>query len=179
MGGYFIFRRDLFWVSGEEGKGVTGYICGEINGFGVRVVKMIVLLPVVVFFFILEAPFFTKKGWGFLFKLLKSFLLGELRNSSREKLERFPAHLHINIAPGLQDKGLGSDLMAVFLRELELRKIKGVHLRLYGDEEGGAAYRFFKKFFFREAERRKVTFFPKEESKNRFLITMVREIEGE
>ncbi|MEK6624154.1 MAG: GNAT family N-acetyltransferase [Bdellovibrionota bacterium] len=40
----------------------------------------------------------------------------------------FPAHLHINMAPGQQGKGLGAALIQAYLQELQSQGIRGVHL---------------------------------------------------
>ncbi|MBI2520902.1 MAG: GNAT family N-acetyltransferase [Bdellovibrio sp.] len=40
----------------------------------------------------------------------------------------FPAHLHINMAPHQQGKGVGASLIQAYLKELQSKKIGGVHL---------------------------------------------------
>lgn len=41
---------------------------------------------------------------------------------------RFPAHLHINVAPGNQGKGIGRRLISAAVSELGNRRIHGLHL---------------------------------------------------
>ncbi|HAZ12610.1 MAG: hypothetical protein A2X86_11570 [Bdellovibrionales bacterium GWA2_49_15] len=40
----------------------------------------------------------------------------------------YPAHLHINMAPNQQGKGLGASLISAYMQELQSHKICGVHL---------------------------------------------------
>jgi ribosomal protein S18 acetylase RimI-like enzyme len=47
---------------------------------------------------------------------------------SEEMVDRFPAHLHIDLLPALQGKGLGRVLMDRLLGDLVAREAPGVHL---------------------------------------------------
>ncbi len=177
MGRYFIFRRDFFWVAQDEKDQVIGFICGDTEHFCLNLLKIFLPAPVIAFWFILDAPFITRRGWDLLGGFFWSLIRGEFNFNSREIPRDYPAHLHINIAPGLQQKGLGSELMEIFLQELEKRSIKGVHLRLYDGDDEGQAYRFFKKFSFKEATRKEASFMSRVSEEKKFLITMVRKIE--
>lgn len=60
---------------------------------------------------------------------LRSRLRGEFNVPMGVVVEKFPAHLHINIAdPGLRGTGLGKKLMTAYFRYLKARGVKGVHL---------------------------------------------------
>jgi len=178
MGRYFIFRRDLFWVAQDQRGQVIGFICGDTDHFCLNLLKIILLFPVIAFQFVLDAPFITREGWAFLWGFFRSVIRGEFNYKPREISRDYPAHLHVNIAPGLQQKGLGSELMEIFLREIKKRSIKGVHLRLYGGDNDGQAYRFFKRFSFKEVDRREAYFMSGVSEEKKYLITMVRKIEG-
>jgi ribosomal protein S18 acetylase RimI-like enzyme len=66
-------------------------------------------------------------------------------------LQRFPAHLHINVAAAVRDAGVGSRLIQTFLAHLRSRGAPGVHL-VTG--EGSRNIRFYEKNGFRiEASR--------------------------
>jgi ribosomal protein S18 acetylase RimI-like enzyme len=58
-------------------------------------------------------------------------------------LERYPAHLHIDILPEYQRKGWGSQLMKVFLAEVKNFGASGVHLGMVRTNDG--AKRFYEK----------------------------------
>ena len=45
-----------------------------------------------------------------------------------EVVARFPAHLHIDLLPALQGRGVGREMMARLLDELRARGVPGVHL---------------------------------------------------
>lgn len=52
-------------------------------------------------------------------------------------LDRYPAHLHIDLLPEIQGQGLGRALIRTLLAELRARSIPGVQLR-YGETNTGA-----------------------------------------
>jgi ribosomal protein S18 acetylase RimI-like enzyme len=41
---------------------------------------------------------------------------------------RYPAHLHIDLLPVLQGRGVGREMMGRLLEELQARGVAGVHL---------------------------------------------------
>jgi len=45
-----------------------------------------------------------------------------------EVVARYPAHLHIDLLPVLQGRGVGREMMSRLLEELRTRKVPGVHL---------------------------------------------------
>jgi ribosomal protein S18 acetylase RimI-like enzyme len=42
--------------------------------------------------------------------------------------QRFPAHLHVNLAPEYRNRALGSRLIDAFVADLEARNVPGVHV---------------------------------------------------
>lgn len=42
--------------------------------------------------------------------------------------QRFPAHLHINLAPQYRSRGVGAGLIAAFVADLESANVRGVHV---------------------------------------------------
>lgn len=64
-------------------------------------------------------------------------------------LEKYPAHLHIDILPSHQKQGYGGILMSEFLRELRKKEAKGVHLGMRADNT--LAGNFYKKHGFEES----------------------------
>lgn len=67
-----------------------------------------------------------------------------------ELLDKYPAHLHIDILPGWQGKGWGQKLMEVFLGKMFEQGAKGVHLGMAKGNEG--ARRFYERLGFRLCE---------------------------
>jgi len=62
--------------------------------------------------------------------------------TSVHDLDRYPAHLHIDLLPEAQGQGLGRQLIRILLAELRRREVPGVQLR-YGETNtsAGAFYR--------------------------------------
>ena len=67
-------------------------------------------------------------------------------------LAGYPAHLHINLRPGMQGQGVGRQLINQFLAQLRSAGISGVHLSTR--EDNMAALAFFKKMGFARLDRR-------------------------
>jgi ribosomal protein S18 acetylase RimI-like enzyme len=61
----------------------------------------------------------------YLFRLAMAGLRKEFAHAD---LQRYPAHLHINILDGFRGYGLGKALMQAYLEQLRLAKVTGVHL---------------------------------------------------
>lgn len=64
--------------------------------------------------------------------------------------EGFPAHLHIDLLPEAQGRGLGRELLRTLGGELERQGVPGVHLRV-GEANVGAAA-FYRRLGFDSAE---------------------------
>ncbi|MFC7488694.1 GNAT family N-acetyltransferase [Knoellia sp. CPCC 206453] len=52
----------------------------------------------------------------------------------------YPAHLHIDLLPEAQGRGLGRELLRTFGEELVVRDVAGVHLGVGEDNVGAAAF---------------------------------------
>lgn len=48
--------------------------------------------------------------------------------SFKDLTARFPAHLHVNLAPGFRSSGIGSDLIERFAQDAKAAAIPGVHV---------------------------------------------------
>jgi GNAT superfamily N-acetyltransferase len=66
------------------------------------------------------------------------------------ELERYPAHLHIDILPPLQRQGWGRALMGALVTALRARRVPGLHLTM--DAANVEARRFYDRLGFRELE---------------------------
>jgi len=60
-----------------------------------------------------------------------------------EFLKDYPAHLHIDLLPQLQGKGVGKKLMSEFINKLKLKGSTGLHLSV--GEKNLKAIKFYKK----------------------------------
>lgn len=59
-----------------------------------------------------------------------------LHSAWPDLLKEYPCHLHIDILPAFEKKGLGSRLMEELKRKLREQGIKGIHLMKAGDNHG-------------------------------------------
>lgn len=60
-----------------------------------------------------------------------------------DKLDSYPAHLHINLTEKCRHKGIGSKLMSAMENNLKDKGVEAVHLGVMKDNR--AAYNFYKK----------------------------------
>ena len=65
-----------------------------------------------------------------------------------EPYDQYPSHLHIDLMPRVQGRGLGNPMMQVLLKELAARKTPGVHLGMA--PSNSRAEKFYKKLGFHE-----------------------------
>ncbi|MBI3853166.1 MAG: GNAT family N-acetyltransferase [Verrucomicrobia bacterium] len=65
-----------------------------------------------------------------------------------EPYDQYPSHLHIDLMPRVQGRGLGNDMMRVLLEELAAQKTPGVHLGMA--PSNARAEKFYKKLGFHE-----------------------------
>ncbi len=64
----------------------------------------------------------------------------------KDNFEQFPAHLHIDILPAAQGKGMGKKLMNEFIKELKNQNVPGLHLEV--GKSNTNAIKFYKNFGF-------------------------------
>lgn len=78
----------------------------------------------------------TLTGWKDYLKLLASSNSGLFK----ELYTEYPAHLHINIHPDHQRKGLGYQLIRVYEANLINKQVPGYHLLVGGDNQAGISF---------------------------------------
>ena len=69
-----------------------------------------------------------------------------LHSSWPQLVEEYPCHIHIDILPEYQGKGLGRLLMQKLVEKLRAEGVEGIHLMKAGDTEGSE--RFYEKVGF-------------------------------
>lgn len=80
-------------------------------------------------------------------KIIGRTTIDILRPFSKE----YPAHLHIDISPDYQKKGLGKKLIDALIEHLKSRGVRGLLLNVSADNESGIG--FYKKYGFTELKR--------------------------
>jgi GNAT superfamily N-acetyltransferase len=72
--------------------------------------------------------------------ILENFHNDQLKNADNDLYANYPAHLHIDLLPELQGKGVGRKLMNALFEELKRQKVTGVHLGVSGKNSGAIAF---------------------------------------
>ncbi|MGG7508938.1 GNAT family N-acetyltransferase [Plantibacter sp. YIM 135249] len=67
----------------------------------------------------------------------------DFESAPADIVERYPAHLHIDLLPVTQGQGLGRQLIERFTEELRERGVRGVHLGV--DRRNTGAHRFYER----------------------------------
>ncbi len=83
---------------------------------------------------------------------MELILAGLRREGTQVDLQRYPAHLHINVAANWRGHGLGRRLMLAYLDQLRSLGIPGVHLQTTSRNE--AACRLYESLGFRLVDSR-------------------------
>ncbi|MBN1328140.1 MAG: GNAT family N-acetyltransferase [Candidatus Heimdallarchaeota archaeon] len=98
-------------------------------------------------------------------KIVANFIINRrITKKKKEFLETYPAHLHIDILPDYQRKGLGHKLMDVLENHFKENKVKGYHLEVSSKNITGI--NFYKKY--------DLNFI----SKNRYTIMFTKKLNG-
>ncbi|MHA1784371.1 MAG: GNAT family N-acetyltransferase [Candidatus Helarchaeota archaeon] len=136
-----------------DGDKIIGYILGSPDTIRQEKRYITRMVPKIMFrlFFITTLRFFKD------FKnLLKTGIIATKylklpknpKNMPREEiLEKYPAHLHIDILDGYQRQGIGTRLMQAFERNMRKNKVKGIHLGT--SERNVKAIPFYRKHGFK------------------------------
>lgn len=61
-------------------------------------------------------------------------------SSEKKRVERYPAHLHINILPRGQKRGVGKALMKALFSELQGLNVEGIHLGVDGRNKNAMSF---------------------------------------
>lgn len=111
----------------EDGKEVKGYIIGTSDTIGQIEGFSQLVIPRAIKRMFMRTIFRYPKDILFLIAL-KGHEEFERRLYKEELLEKYPAHLHINLLPDYQGKGLGSRLLKKFEERMRRSKVSGIHL---------------------------------------------------
>jgi len=112
------------WVACAEGR-VIGFIVGSTDTKAYQRRLMRHILPPVVLRFLRGAYHPGPQAWRYLRALAAAAVHREFPHAD---LDRYPAHLHINLEAGWRGYGLGRRLMEAFIQRLKSMNVSGVHL---------------------------------------------------
>jgi len=137
------------WVAERDGE-VAGYVMSAFSTQRFRAVMKRRVLPWMLLRSALRGTIALPASRLFLLKRIAMW-----SNSEADPeffLERFPAHLHVNLRMDARNAGVGAELIETCLAEGRITDVSGFHLETGADNN--KARKFFEKLGFREVGRR-------------------------
>ncbi|MCK9594168.1 MAG: GNAT family N-acetyltransferase [Candidatus Omnitrophica bacterium] len=116
----------------QSGSGVIGYLIGSRDSrkmgkiFGGKICGPLCLKMLI------RGALFNRKNLVFIFHSLKSLIRGEFK--CPDFSNDYPAVMHINLKAGFRGKGIGSRLIAAYLKHLKTNKASAVRLATFSDK---------------------------------------------
>ncbi len=166
---YLDYEPESCFVAESQGK-VIGYLIGSRDYRALEKRSQGKVLSGLFAQLIFQGVIFKKKNFIFMLKLLRSFLRGEL--NVPDFSGRYPACLHINLAEGFRNFGIGRRLMETFLDYLSRQGVKGVHLATFSEDAG----RFYQRMGFILLHTEKRSYFDHLLTKEVFCYTYGKKI---
>lgn len=130
---YLLREPDLCWVATDDSGKVAGYILGACDSRAFSDWSEREWFPPLRARFPLPPPDRQGLEDGFLRALHAGYRAPAI-------VEEYPAHLHIDLLPSLQKRGMGRRLLQVFCDALRDRGIQGVHLGVSHANHGACAF---------------------------------------
>ena len=121
---YTDYEPEHAWVA-CAGDQVVGFLTGCTDSHRSEAVLIRKLIPSVLWRLLTGYYHPGKKTWRYVGAVFSAGLRGE---APPVDLERYPAHLHINLASGWRGYGLGKGLMQAYLAQIKQLGVRGVHL---------------------------------------------------
>jgi len=174
MNYYTDFEPESAWVAEQAGE-VVGYLTGCRDTGRFRRIMFGRIVPLALF-----KAFWRGTWWAASTRrLIRCNLPLWWRSLGHRTLlpAGYPAHLHINLRPGMQGQGIGRQLINRFLAQLRLAGIPGVHLS--AREDNMTALAFFEKMGFARLGRRPFMRFGPGDKDVRYSVVMVRNTNAE
>lgn len=122
----FVAEAEVEAEDGAASKGeVIGYLLGAVDTKRSNRIMTGKVYPRILWRIISGRYRLGRRELAYGLRWLRSVLGGEI---PKPDLNKYPAHLHINILKGYRRRGIGTDLMVRFLEYLRERGVRGVHL---------------------------------------------------
>ncbi len=145
MTNYYLYYEpeSCFVAEDKERSKVVGYLLGTKDTNRERRISHLFIYPKVVGKLLTFRYSFGQKTIIHAFRALRSYILDE---NLRPPVDKYPAHLHINLLARYRRMGIGTQLMDAFIRYLISCRAKGVHLITTSNNSG--AISFYEKYGF-------------------------------
>lgn len=140
---YTDYESESLWIA-EAGQKVVGYLTGCLDSRRFKKMAVGIVLQALIKA-LFRKKFWNRKTWNALRALVKTGLKGGFRQGPT--LEKYPAHLHINVMQAYRQQKVGPALIEHFMAQVKEFALEGIHLVTRGDNQ--SACRFFEKMGFR------------------------------
>ncbi len=144
--------ESCFVAEDKEKSKVVGYLLGTEDTNRERRISHLFIYPKITLKLLTFQYSFSRKTITHALRALRSYILDENLNPP---VDKYPAHLHINLLARYRRMGIGTQLMNGFIRCLISRKVKGVHLITTSNNSG--AISFYEKYGFNIYDRVKTS----------------------
>jgi ribosomal protein S18 acetylase RimI-like enzyme len=121
---YTRFQPEYCFVYKTDGN-VVGYIVGTDNTKKQEIDFLETMYPK-----IRRRMYLFTRWYSFnSFHRMKGFLMSDSEPEEDDTIaEMYPAHLHMNVLPGFQSRGIGQQLLNAFIAAMRNKGIPGIHL---------------------------------------------------
>ncbi len=140
---YTDYEPGSFWVAVSDSL-VIGYLSGCLDTKRYTRILTRRILPKVLSATVGRGALWRLETWHLLAGLVGTGFAG---GRPKVNLSTYPAHLHINLRQGFRGRGIGTQLMDSFKRQVTQAGGTGIHLLAAGDNPAG--HRFFEAQGFR------------------------------
>lgn len=123
---YPLYEIDNCFVALDDDKnGIVGYILGSRNTIEQEKRFTRKMVSRIVFRMCTHTIFFHPESFSAVLSFMKSL---ELKEIEKTVYTKYPAHLHMNILPEYQKRGIGSMLIHTFEEYMNDKEVTGVHI---------------------------------------------------
>lgn len=132
---YTDYKPQHAWVAEREHK-VVGYVLGCVNTSHMNRVVAKKILPALLVGLMNGNYHAGKRSLRYLWGLFEAMVK---RENLHPDLERFPAHLHVNVRVDQRGGGIGRALLDCYLAQLRAEREKGIHLKTTSENKVACA----------------------------------------
>jgi len=145
---YTDYEPESLWVAEHQRK-VIGYLTGCLDSRRYFRVMAWRLVPQIIIKSIFRGVFLRRDTLRLFKAAIRTDWLGGFRRHI--PLDKYPAHLHVNVRKGFRSQDAGKRLVERFIEQVEMRRLSGIHLAVR--EDNVRARKFFKELGFIELSR--------------------------
>ena len=127
---YTDYEPQAAWVAEYEGE-VVGYLTGCLDTRAYWRFMTWRVVPRALWKAVGRGRLWSPKTWRLLSAGIKTFQQGGFRREI--PVDRFPAHLHVNVQAGLRGQGMGRRLVEQFIAQARAAGVPGIHASVRGD----------------------------------------------